>query len=347
MSTTIPSGTNVTVLVGTLGRPPEPRTLPSGDRVLGLEITVRPDQGGAESVPVAWYDPPEPAVLWIAGEELLVVGRTRRRFFRSGGRHPEPHRGGRHRRGPHPPQRRRPARRWSAVAGRRSTGSGRPDRCHDGGDGYLHEPAAGRQGPRGQGLHRRPRPERGQHPEGPAALRRGRGRLLERRRDVHPDARDAQPDHDEPELQRRPGPRRHPLRGHDGPRGRGPRLGRLPVVGEGRRPVPEGRQGPGRRGRRRPGHEADARPRRAARPGRRQGRVRHEDALGHQAGRPRRRGRRRRPAVRGRPPDPRGRARPDHRARGRHPQPAEGRGRGAAQGRHPHATSTRWATGWS
>jgi single-strand DNA-binding protein len=85
MSTTIPSGTNVTVLVGSLGREPEVRTLPSGDRVLGLEITVRPESGGAESVPVAWYDPPEPAVLWIAGEELLVVGRTRRRFFRSGG----------------------------------------------------------------------------------------------------------------------------------------------------------------------------------------------------------------------------------------------------------------------
>ena len=45
-------------------------------------------------------------------------------------------------------------------------------------------------------------------------------------------------------------------------RGQGDR--RLPVVGQGRRAVPQGRQGPGRRGRRRPGHEADARPRRAA-----------------------------------------------------------------------------------
>jgi single-strand DNA-binding protein len=85
MSITIPSGTNITVLVGTIGREPEMRTLPSGDRVLSLEISVRPETGGAEAVPVAWYDPPEPAVLWIAGEELLVVGRTRRRFFRSGG----------------------------------------------------------------------------------------------------------------------------------------------------------------------------------------------------------------------------------------------------------------------
>ena len=78
-----------------------------------------------------------------------------------------------------------------------------------------------------------------------------------------------------------------------------------------------------------------------------QGRVRHQDALGDQAGRPGRRGRGRRPAVRGRPPDPRRRAGPDHRARGGHPQPAEGRGRGAAQERPSSRTSTRWATGSS
>jgi single-strand DNA-binding protein len=82
---TVPSGTNVTVLVGNLGRAPEVRTLPSGDRVLALELSIRPVGAAAESVPIAWYDPPEPAVLWIAGEELLIVGRTRRRFFRSGG----------------------------------------------------------------------------------------------------------------------------------------------------------------------------------------------------------------------------------------------------------------------
>ena len=83
--TTVPSGTNVTVLVGHLGRAPEVRTLPSGDRVLSLELSIRPSGAAAESVPIAWYDPPEPAVLWIAGEELLVVGRTRRRFYRAQG----------------------------------------------------------------------------------------------------------------------------------------------------------------------------------------------------------------------------------------------------------------------
>ncbi len=84
-STTALSGTNLALLVGTLSRPPELRPLPSGDVVLALEVTVRPDEGPAESVPVAWYAPSAAAVDWRAGEELLVAGRTRRRFFRSGG----------------------------------------------------------------------------------------------------------------------------------------------------------------------------------------------------------------------------------------------------------------------
>ena len=51
-------GTNLTVLVGTLSRPAEVRTLPSGDEVLALEVTVRPEAAPAESVPVAWLGAP-------------------------------------------------------------------------------------------------------------------------------------------------------------------------------------------------------------------------------------------------------------------------------------------------
>jgi single-strand DNA-binding protein len=85
MPTTIPPGINLTVLVGTLSRPPELRPLPSGDDVLTLDLTVRCEGLPTESVPVAWFAPPPAAVAWAAGEELLVVGRTRRRFFRAGG----------------------------------------------------------------------------------------------------------------------------------------------------------------------------------------------------------------------------------------------------------------------
>lgn len=85
-STPVPVGTNLAVVVGTLSRAPELRPLPSGGSVLGLEVTVRPAAGPAESVNVAWYDPPDAAVGWPAGEEVLVAGRTRRRFFRAAGR---------------------------------------------------------------------------------------------------------------------------------------------------------------------------------------------------------------------------------------------------------------------
>jgi single-strand DNA-binding protein len=77
--------TNVAVVVGTLARAPELRHLPSGGTVLGLEVTVRSEVGPAETVNVAWYDAPVAAERWGPGEELLVSGRTRRRFFQAGG----------------------------------------------------------------------------------------------------------------------------------------------------------------------------------------------------------------------------------------------------------------------
>jgi single-stranded DNA-binding protein len=84
-TTTAPAGTNLALVVGTLRRPPELRPLPSGEAVLGLELTVRSDGGPAESVPIAWYAPAAGAADWCPGEELLVAGRTRQRFFRVGG----------------------------------------------------------------------------------------------------------------------------------------------------------------------------------------------------------------------------------------------------------------------
>jgi single-strand DNA-binding protein len=85
-STTVPApGTNLSILVGTLSREPELRDLPSGDQILTLDLTIRPDGAPAESVPIAWFGAPAAAAAWPAGDELLVVGRVRRRFFRAGG----------------------------------------------------------------------------------------------------------------------------------------------------------------------------------------------------------------------------------------------------------------------
>ena len=86
MSTTHPlAGTNLAVLVGVLSRDAEVRTLPSGDHLVALELTIRPPDGPTDTVPVAWHRAPDEAAAWEAGEELLVTGRVRRRYFRAGG----------------------------------------------------------------------------------------------------------------------------------------------------------------------------------------------------------------------------------------------------------------------
>ncbi len=79
------TGTNLVVLRGVLTRRPEFRVLASGDELLQCDVTIRPDDGPAESAPVIWADPPERAVRLDEGQEVIVVGRVRRRFFRAGG----------------------------------------------------------------------------------------------------------------------------------------------------------------------------------------------------------------------------------------------------------------------
>jgi single-strand DNA-binding protein len=80
---------NIVVLIGTVSRDPETRDLPPGS-ALGSQVvsfdlsTVAPD-GRAEAVPVSCIDPPAAVAQHRAGEELVVAGRVRRRFFRAGG----------------------------------------------------------------------------------------------------------------------------------------------------------------------------------------------------------------------------------------------------------------------
>jgi single-strand DNA-binding protein len=75
---------NVAILQGRLSSPPRLTTLPSGDALLALEVTVRPDGARPDSVPVSWFGPPSAAVAWPTGHEVVVVGRIRRRWFRAG-----------------------------------------------------------------------------------------------------------------------------------------------------------------------------------------------------------------------------------------------------------------------
>lgn len=76
---------NIVVLCGVLSHPPVPRTLPSGDVLVGYDVTCARVEGHAESVPVVWPAAPAGALRLAAGDEVLVVGRVRRRFYRAGG----------------------------------------------------------------------------------------------------------------------------------------------------------------------------------------------------------------------------------------------------------------------
>lgn len=74
---------NLAVVRGACSSAPEVRVLKSGRRLAVLQVTARPEGSPAVSVPVAAWDPP----AWIesldTGDEVVVVGRVRRRFFRA------------------------------------------------------------------------------------------------------------------------------------------------------------------------------------------------------------------------------------------------------------------------
>lgn len=78
---------NVAVVRGRCSSPAVVRTLPSGRRLASMSVRARTDPSPATSVPVAVWDPP----IWVEdladGDEIVVVGRVRRRFNRpEGGR---------------------------------------------------------------------------------------------------------------------------------------------------------------------------------------------------------------------------------------------------------------------
>ncbi|HET9070787.1 MAG TPA: single-stranded DNA-binding protein [Acidimicrobiales bacterium] len=76
---------NEVAVAGRLSRPAEQRVLPSGGSLVSLEVTVPRAAGPNETVPVSWADAPAWSATLDVGQEVLVVGRVRRRFFRAGG----------------------------------------------------------------------------------------------------------------------------------------------------------------------------------------------------------------------------------------------------------------------
>ncbi len=75
---------NVAIVRGACSSPPELRLLPSSQRLAQLQVTTRV-HGRAMSVPVSVLDPPAWLEELNAGDELVILGSVRRRFFRSAG----------------------------------------------------------------------------------------------------------------------------------------------------------------------------------------------------------------------------------------------------------------------
>ena len=73
---------NLVVVQGLVRDDPVVRSLSSGQQVISFELAVRTSEETLESVPVVVFD----TACGIApDDEVVVIGRVRRRFFRAGG----------------------------------------------------------------------------------------------------------------------------------------------------------------------------------------------------------------------------------------------------------------------
>jgi len=76
---------NLAVVRGVCSSPAEVRELPSGSTLVLLQVTTRDGEDAAVSVPVVAWDPPAKVTDLDEGDEIVALGRVRRRFFRAGG----------------------------------------------------------------------------------------------------------------------------------------------------------------------------------------------------------------------------------------------------------------------
>jgi hypothetical protein len=76
---------NLAVIRGCCSSAPEIRALTSGRTIAVLQVTARPGTGPAVSVPIVSWDPPKWVERLDAGDEIVAVGRVRRRFYQANG----------------------------------------------------------------------------------------------------------------------------------------------------------------------------------------------------------------------------------------------------------------------
>jgi single-stranded DNA-binding protein len=75
---------NVAIVRGRLSSDPRMTSLESGDVLVRYEVTVPHEDAPADSVPVAWLgaETQAPSGELGQGDEVVVVGRVRRRWYR-------------------------------------------------------------------------------------------------------------------------------------------------------------------------------------------------------------------------------------------------------------------------
>ena len=79
-----PEAVNVAVVRGCVSSPPDVRVLPSEAVLAQLQVSTRLENETL-SMPVAVWDPAAWVQALEPGDEVVVVGRVRRRFFRAAG----------------------------------------------------------------------------------------------------------------------------------------------------------------------------------------------------------------------------------------------------------------------
>jgi len=73
------------VVIGSLAKPLQVRSLPSGLSLACFDLHVLRSDQSVDTVPVALFGPGDQRPSWVVGQELLAIGRVRRRFFRTAG----------------------------------------------------------------------------------------------------------------------------------------------------------------------------------------------------------------------------------------------------------------------
>jgi len=79
----VPPTVNLALVRGVASGPPELRTLASGRRLATFAVKTHGLEPPATSVPVAVWDPPTWLEAIDQGDQLVVAGCLRRRFYRS------------------------------------------------------------------------------------------------------------------------------------------------------------------------------------------------------------------------------------------------------------------------